>query len=552
MLALHAHKKKALPALASAVAILPVAIFATGNILENNNASALTYTIPDGYTTITDPVFYDCVVNNLGSAAASGPTDEQLASMTSLSCSGVNKTDKIENTTGLEKMAALTSLSLGYNNLSTIDVSSNTALISLSLYHNNLSTIDVSSNTALTSLSLGHNNLSTIDVSSNTALTYLGLSQNNLSTIDVSNNTALTSLDLYSNNLSAIDVSNNTALEYLYLSSNNLSAIDVSNNTALTSLDLYSNNLSAIDVSNNTALEYLYLYSNNLSAIDVSNNTALEILDLDSNNLSAIDVSNNIALVDLYLSNNAIFDFSSARDLNLDMDYSYFDNQSGTETTNTSTYVLPPLFTQVRDSEWDIMYTDQPFILTNATISDDGKSITITDLTQPATIKVQGGAADGSILTINYVAPQYTYSLSFDANGGTGAPEALTYGPTSDDSHTFVIPGTAPTRQGYTFLGWAEESNATSATIHAGDNITLSADKTLYAVWELEPEPDPEPTPTPDPEPEPEVLAPDTGFNTGDLGNNIGQSLIAILGALAAGISVSAYGVSRIIKRKKI
>ena len=466
MLALHAHKKKALPVLASAVAILPVAIFATGNILGNNNASALTYTIPDGYTTITDPAFYDCVVSKLGSAAASGPTDEQLASITSLSCSGLfNKTDKIENTTGLEKMAALTSLSLGYNNLS------------------------------------------------------------------------------------AIDVSNNTALEDLVLYSNNLSAIDVSNNTALTSLNLSTNNLSAIDVSNNTVLKYLYLDYNNLSAIDVSNNTALEDLVLYSNNLSAIDVSNNIALVNLYLSNNAIFDFSSARNLDLNVSYSYFDNQSGTETTNTSTYVLPPLFTQVRDSEWGIMYTDQPFILTNATISDDGKSITITDLTQPATIRVQGGAADGSILTINYVAPQYTYELSFDANGGTGAPEALTYGPTADDSHTFVIPGTAPTRQGYTFLGWAEESNATSATIHAGDSIILSADKTLYAVWE--PTPDPEPTPTPDPEPEPEVLTPDTGFSTSDLGGNIGQSMIAILGALVAGISVSAYGISRIIKREK-
>ncbi|MBQ9881195.1 MAG: InlB B-repeat-containing protein [Synergistes sp.] len=68
--------------------------------------------------------------------------------------------------------------------------------------------------------------------------------------------------------------------------------------------------------------------------------------------------------------------------------------------------------------------------------------------------------------------------LSYNANGGSGAPAAQT----SSDGK-FTVSSVKPTRSGKLFLGWAASSSATSAQYSAGQQITLSKDTTLYAVW---------------------------------------------------------------------
>lgn len=75
-----------------------------------------------------------------------------------------------------------------------------------------------------------------------------------------------------------------------------------------------------------------------------------------------------------------------------------------------------------------------------------------------------------------------TLNVSYNANGGSGAPGATYfYGSTE----SIVLSSTKPTRTGYTFLGWATSSTATTATYSAGQNIgTRSSSLTLYAVWE--------------------------------------------------------------------
>ena len=77
--------------------------------------------------------------------------------------------------------------------------------------------------------------------------------------------------------------------------------------------------------------------------------------------------------------------------------------------------------------------------------------------------------------------PLSSKTISFNANGGTGAPGSQTkwYG------ETLVISKTQPTRSGYKFMGWATTANASSATIQPGSNYTNdpSSDVTLYAVW---------------------------------------------------------------------
>ena len=76
-----------------------------------------------------------------------------------------------------------------------------------------------------------------------------------------------------------------------------------------------------------------------------------------------------------------------------------------------------------------------------------------------------------------------TYTVSFDANGGTGAPAAQT----KTHGTALTLSSTVPVRDGYTFLGWASSSAAAAAEYSAGSSYTAEGTATLYAVWEKNP-----------------------------------------------------------------
>lgn len=69
------------------------------------------------------------------------------------------------------------------------------------------------------------------------------------------------------------------------------------------------------------------------------------------------------------------------------------------------------------------------------------------------------------------------YTLTYNANGGSGAPSSVS------GVKSTTISSVTPTRSGYNFLGWSTSSSATSASYVAGDSISLSSNTTLYAVW---------------------------------------------------------------------
>ena len=72
------------------------------------------------------------------------------------------------------------------------------------------------------------------------------------------------------------------------------------------------------------------------------------------------------------------------------------------------------------------------------------------------------------------------YTVNYDANGGTGAPEAQTkyYG------YDLTLSDTVPTRSGYTFKGWGTYSGDTTVNYSPGGNYTANSSRTLYAIWE--------------------------------------------------------------------
>ncbi len=72
-------------------------------------------------------------------------------------------------------------------------------------------------------------------------------------------------------------------------------------------------------------------------------------------------------------------------------------------------------------------------------------------------------------------------TLSFDANGGENAPEAVT----ADFDSTITLSEAEPQRRGHSFLGWASAADAEEAEYAPGAEYTMKGDAVLYAVWKI-------------------------------------------------------------------
>ena len=73
--------------------------------------------------------------------------------------------------------------------------------------------------------------------------------------------------------------------------------------------------------------------------------------------------------------------------------------------------------------------------------------------------------------------PIQTYALSYDENGGSGTMEEQSGTSVTVATNSF----TAPT--GYTFKEWNTNAKGSGTKYTAGQNVTLTEDLTLYAVW---------------------------------------------------------------------
>jgi len=104
---------------------------------------------------------------------------------------------------------------------------------------------------------------------------------------------------------------------------------------------------------------------------------------------------------------------------------------------------------------------------------------------QLAAIKASGITVDTIKQALAAVAPQvgltYSYTATFNANGGTGSMTAET------DSSPTALTANAFSRAGYTFTGWNTAANG-SGTAYANDAVyPFTASVTLYAQWKANP-----------------------------------------------------------------
>lgn len=76
--------------------------------------------------------------------------------------------------------------------------------------------------------------------------------------------------------------------------------------------------------------------------------------------------------------------------------------------------------------------------------------------------------------------PQITqeYTLAYNTNGGSEAPEGLT-----QESKQFTITNTVPSKIDYIFNGWNTKQDGSGTRYISGASITIEENTTLYAQW---------------------------------------------------------------------
>ena len=224
---------------------------------------------------------------------------EHMANLTELNCEGPFVMSGYEpeegrgklKTLDVSKNTKLTKLYCGFNQFSSLDLTSNVLLERLRCAGNDLNNLDVSKNTELTRLTAYNNHLSLIDVSYNTKLEVIDLSNNQIKSIDISKNESLATFNCDDNLLTELDPSNNQKLTNIYCSNNNLSSINVRKNQKLAKLVIIGNSIPQIDLRNNSELTHLFCEKNKISELDLSNNTKLRQLTVNDNSLSSLTVN---------------------------------------------------------------------------------------------------------------------------------------------------------------------------------------------------------------------------------------------------------------------
>lgn len=92
-----------------------------------------------------------------------------------------------------------------------------------------------------------------------------------------------------------------------------------------------------------------------------------------------------------------------------------------------------------------------------------------------------GQYTENAAATLYAVWKTNIFSVSYNANGGIHAPETQTKMRGTD----LTLSSAVPSRDGYSFIGWATSADAESAEYQPGDTYSTEEDAVLCALWRL-------------------------------------------------------------------
>lgn len=126
---------------------------------------------------------------------------------------------------------------------------------------------------------------------------------------------------------------------------------------------------------------------------------------------------------------------------------------------------------------------DNGYEIDNVKVSTSGsqEATDVTEQVENGTLKLEN-IKHNTKVTVKFKPEEYT--IKYDANGGSGEPDEQTKYHDVD----LKLSKDKPTRDRYTFAGWALSKDAEESFYEPGDTFTINKDTTLYAVWEAKPQ----------------------------------------------------------------
>ncbi|MCL1896161.1 MAG: InlB B-repeat-containing protein [Clostridiales bacterium] len=382
-----------------------------------------------------------------------------------------------------------------------------------------LTSLNITGCTSMIALYATDNKLASIDFTGCDDMVYLYIGFNEISSLTgLGAMTGLRTLYCYSNELSGtLDLSGSTELEWLDCGYNKLTGLNVSGLTSLTELRCQNNRLGSLDLSGLTSLETLYCEYNNLMGeldvsglglryLDIAGNSMLERLDCSENNLTWLDLDECNSLEYLDCRNNYfIYEHDVFNTWCVDafdgwdgVDFIFYPQNTGTpENPQPGKYRIT-FDTAATDAYFPfsygpVYYSISVYIGKNKAYGKlpapklDGFTFAgwYTDLDEDykaAGNKVTSKTKATKNTTLYAKWKPKTYKVKYDANGGKiGKNKSRTINHKADAAG-YTLPA-APTRAGYTFVGWYRNKACTDGPVRASTQFETMKNHTLFAKW---------------------------------------------------------------------